>query len=157
MKQALLVRFIKTILVSGFVVGVMDGVAATIFSFVFRGQGPGWLFRYVASGAFGKEAFSAGPQMVVWGLLFHFSIATAWTGLFFLAWPHLTFLSAQRVASGAAYGLLVWLVMNLVILPMSQVGAGPIRFTVPTGIMILIHVFIIGVPISLMAQRYYAR
>jgi hypothetical protein len=65
---------VRAILFSGCIVGVMDGVAASIFSFVFRGSGPAGVFRYVASGAFGKDALAGGPEMVVWGLLFHIGV-----------------------------------------------------------------------------------
>ena len=59
------------------------------------------------------------------------------------------------VAAGMAYGLFVWLMMNFVVVPLTRITTGPIRLTTGTILMILIHLFVIGVPISYLARRYY--
>ena len=61
------------------------------------------------------------------------------------------------VVAGMAYGLFVWLMMNFVVVPLTRITMGPIRLTTGTVLMILIHLFVIGVPISYLARRYYAR
>ena len=44
--------------------------------------------------------------------------------------------------------------MNLVVVPLSNASPRLIQFAAPTVIMILIHLFVIGLPISYLAQRY---
>ena len=89
--------------------------------------------------------------------MFHFTVAIGWTGLYFLVAPHLRFLASSRVMAGIVYGVLAWLAMNFVVVPLSQVASGPIRLTTATAIMILIRMFVIGVPIAFLAERYYSK
>ena len=145
------------ILVAGLIVGVLDAVAANAHAYLLRGTPPAAVWRYVASAVFGKSAGTGGPEMVVWGLLFHLTVAIGWTGLFFVAYPRIRFLSANMVVAGMAYGLFVWLMMNFVVVPLTRITMGPIRLTTGTVLMILIHLFVIGVPISYLARRYHAK
>jgi hypothetical protein len=148
---------LRAILGAGAIVGTMDAVAASVYSYVLRGGTPAGVFRYVASGVFGKLALTAGGGMAALGLLFHFTVAIGWTGLYFVLAPKLRASSGNMVANGVVYGLLVWLAMNLVVVPLSNASPAPIRFAAPTLIMVLIHLFVIGVPISYLAQRYSAK
>ena len=146
------------ILVAGLIVGVLDAVAANAHAYLLRGTPPAAVWRYVASAVFGKSAGAGGPEMVLWGLLFHLTVATGWTALFFVAYPRIRFLSANMVVAGMAYGLFVWLMMNFVVVPLTRITKRWIRImTTGTVLMILIHLFVIGVPISYLARRYYAK
>lgn len=145
------------ILVAGLIVGVLDAVAANTHAYLLRGTPPAAVWRYVASAVFGKSAGTGGSEMVLWGLLFHFMVAIGWTALFFVAYPRIRLLSANMVLAGMAYGLFVWLMMNFVVVPLTRIAMGPIRLTTGTVLMILIHLFVIGVPISYLARRYYTR
>ena len=148
---------IAAILVSGLIIGAMDGIAAIAHAYGLRGTLPSTVFRYVASAVFGRDAFTGGSTMVVWGVVFHMTVATGWTALYFLVAPQLKFAASNKVLAGMAYGLFVWVMMNFVVVPMTRVTVGVIRPSVPTALMILIHLFVIGVPISLLAQRYHAK
>ena len=55
---------VQAILGSGAIVGVMDGVAASVYSYLLRGGTPAGVFRYVASGVFGKDASCPGPSPI---------------------------------------------------------------------------------------------
>ena len=148
---------LRAIVGAGVIVGTMDAIAASVYAYLLRGGTPAGVFRYVASGVFGRPALSAGIGMAALGLLFHFTVAIGWTGLYFVLAPKLRAASGPMIANGLVYGLLVWLAMNLVVVPLSNASPAPIRFAAPTLIMILIHLFVIGVPISWLAQRYYAK
>ena len=143
------------ILVAGLIVGVLDALAAMTHAYALRGAPPAAVWRYVASAVFGKSAGAGGPEMVVWGLLFHLTVAIGWTALFFVAYPRIRFLSANMVVAGLAYGLFVWLMMNFVVVPLTRITTGPFQLTTGAILMILIHLFVIGVPISYLARRYY--
>src|SRR5258707_544462 len=87
------------ILISGLMVGIFDAIAASLFSFGFSGASPDRVFRYVASGVFGKEALAGGTSTAAWGLFFHFIVATGWTSLFYLLHPKITFMSSSKYAA----------------------------------------------------------
>jgi hypothetical protein len=146
---------VRAILGSGALIGLMDGAAASVFALA-RGGTPAGVFRYVASGVFGKSSLTGGSQMVAWGVLFHLIVATGWTALYFLIAPKVRFLTTHWLVAGMSYGLLVWLAMNFLVVPMSNASPAPVRLTAGTAIMILIHLFVIGVPIALLAKRFRA-
>ena len=147
---------VKTIFLIGLVAGTLDGLAAVLMYSIPTGKDPMNVFRYIASGVFGKEAFSGGVPMAIWGILFHYIIAIGWSVLFFMAYPRLSILSKNKFMVAAAYGIFVWLMMNLIVLPLSDVpGGGPKDFaSITKGIVVLM--FCIGLPISFMTSRYYS-
>ena len=151
-----LISLSSAILIAGLIVGILDAIAASVFSYGFSGASPDKVFRYVASGVFGKDAFTGGLPIAAWGLLFHFIVATGWTALFFLIYPKINFFSSSKYIAGIGYGLFIWLMMNKVVVPLSNVPQAPFHFTIRTAVMILIHMFIIGIPISYLANRYYS-
>ena len=58
-------------------------------------------------------------------------------------------------ATGAVYGVFVYLVMNYVVIPLSRIGVFP---SPPPAIWItgvLVHMFFIGVPIALAARQAF--
>lgn len=151
------VSFLVSALVAGLIVGVFDAIAASVYSYVLFGSSPDKVFRYVATGVFGKEAFTGGLVTAVWGLFFHFIAAIGWTVLFYLLCPKINFFSSSKFIAGVGYGIFVWLMMSFVVIPISNVPAAAFHFSLRTVIMIMIHMFIIGVPISYLANKYYSR
>ena len=146
-------NLIKAILIAGLIIGLLDGLAACISAYVQREVTPDRVWRYVASGVFGKDAFAGGIPMAFMGLFFHFVIATGWTALFFLLYSRVKFLSWNKYVIGIGYGVFVMFAMNLVVVPLSNVpnpNTGSVQLP-----QLFIHMFIIGVPISLLANRSY--
>lgn len=145
------------VLLAGLITGTLDILSAFVhFSVVTHGQPVSKILVYISSGVFGKAAFSGEPAMAWWGLLFHYLIALTWSFVFFVIYPKIPGLSKHPVATGLVYGLLVWCVMNLVVLPLSQVPHGPLRL-VNSVINILILMAMIGLPLSFIARKYYTR
>jgi hypothetical protein len=145
-----------TILLTGLLVGTLDAIAAVIQFIIPTWRNPVRIFEYIASGVFGTNAFSGGPVMVLIGLLFHYFIATAWTSLFFTLYPRIPWLAKNKVVGGLVYGVFIWLMMNMVILPMSNVPHFPFRVS-GAAIGMVILMLVVGLPISFCTNRYYFR
>lgn len=148
-------KAVRTILRAGLVAGTLDALAA-MTTFMFRGgKDPAVVWKFVASGIFGKDAFAGGSGMVVWGLVFHFCIALIWALVFFLIYPAVRRSISNPVLIGLLYGILVWVIMNLIVLPLSHVPAQPIN---PSGVLIGMGVLMvcIGLPIALLVHKHYA-
>jgi uncharacterized membrane protein YagU involved in acid resistance len=146
----------KTILTAGFVAGTLDIIAAMVLRSIQVGKVniiP--VLKFIASGMFGKEAFKGGITMAFYGLAFHFIIAFGFAIGYFLAFPHLPFLRKHKIISGLLYGVLVWLIMNLVIVPLSNTPTLPFKFGAGTLIHIAILMCFIGLPVSLITHKYY--
>jgi hypothetical protein len=139
----------RAILLAGAVAGALDITAAFAFS-MSRGGTPVGVLRSIASGVLGAASFQGGTASAALGLLLHFVIATGAAAVYALAARRIAFLTRHPVPSGLAYGVVVYFVMNLVVLPLSRVAQRP--FT-PSPIMIAIHMLCVGLPIALVLRR----
>jgi len=145
---------LNNMLLSGTIVGILDGLAGIIVYHIWFGFTPGKVFKFVASGIYGKAAFAGGPGTIIIGILLHFVIGYACSVIYFYSYPKFRWLDKQPVWAGLTYGLLVFLFMNLLIMPMSAVveGAFDLRLTI---IRIIWHMVCVGLPISLITRNYY--
>jgi hypothetical protein len=107
------------------------------------------LFQYIASAVFGPVAFEGGRRMVVLGLFFHFIVALGWVGLYFVIHPWIA--GWGMFADAVVYGLFVWCMMNLVVVPFSKAVPRPLTFAF-VSINILILIVTIGLPCAYAAQ-----
>jgi hypothetical protein len=136
-----------TIFWAGFVAGVLDILYVIIF-YAWRGVGATRVLHGIAAGLIGREAAAkGGAATAALGLALHFVIAFAAAGVFYAASRKLRVLIERPVVSGMVYGVVVWLVMNLAVLPLS--ATPPKSFPSPTWIPVLIaHLFCVGLPIA---------
>jgi uncharacterized membrane protein YagU involved in acid resistance len=107
---------------------------------------------YIASGIFGKAAFTD-SGMAVWGLLLHYIIALLFTSFYFWLAHRWAWLIKHWGISGVVYGLGVWAVMNLLVVPASQAPSLPLE-PVNAGLEALILIGCIGLPVSFLAVRF---
>ena len=145
----------KAVLVAWLVAGTLDGAAASLQSLI-AGGNPVRVFQYIASGVFGQEAFSGGILMALAGGVFHYFIAFCWTILFFLLYPKIRLLSKNIHLTAAAYGVVIWIVMNFVVLPLSGVTQGAFNLQ-RAAIGAAILVVCVGWPVALMAKGHYSK
>jgi len=145
----------KTILLSGFIAGTMDMLAAIlVYSVVMQKVTAVQILHGIAAGVFGKNTVGNSTTMAFIGLGFHYIIAFCFAIGYFLVYPHVPFLRKQKIISGLLYGIFVWAVMNLFVVPMSNANHGP--FAWPSAIRAAAILMIcIGLPISLITSRYY--
>jgi hypothetical protein len=140
------------ILVGGFIAGALDITYAIVFS-GFRGVPAMRILQSVASGLLGSAAYQGGRTTAALGLCLHFLIAFSAAAIFYFASRRLSFLTRRAVVSGILYGVIIYAVMNLVVLPLS---ATPRRAAFPLIVIatgLFVHMFCIGLPIALATRR----
>lgn len=137
------------ILRAGLIAGVLDITAAFAFA-ALRGGTPLRVLQYIASGLLGSPAFQGGAATAALGLALHFVIALGAAAVYWAASRRIAFLATHAVPAGLLYGVAVYFVMNLVVLPLSSVPQRP--FT-PSLAMIAIHMLCVGLPIALVLRR----
>lgn len=142
------------ILLSGLLVGTLDIAAALIQYYAQTGKDPLNVLRYIASGVFGTDAFTGGVPMAGWGLFFHFIIAYSFTGFFFLIYPKWPLLSKNPWLTGLCYGILIWFVMNILVLPVSNVPQPAFNLQ-KALVAAAVLVAAIGLPLSFIAKRHF--
>ena len=145
----------KAILWGGLIAGALDLTGACVVSYLRAGVKPERVMQSVASGLLGAAAYSGGAKTAALGVGLHFLIATIWTVVFYAASRKLRFLLEQPILWGLVYGVIVWVFMNFVVLPLS---AFPPSRTPPTLtgrlISLLIIMFCIGLPIAFIVRRF---
>lgn len=144
----------KTILWSGLVAGTLDAAAGVIVYFLFFGFNPLQVLQSIAEGIFGPSAFTGGFLTVIVGLVAHYFIAFVVAGIYFFLFPKIKVLANNPVLSGLLFGAAIWAVMNLVVVPLSNIP--PASFNVPLAIVAITwHMVLVGLPISLITNNYY--
>ena len=83
------------------------------------------ILQGIASGLLGAQAFQGGNATAALGLALHYLIAFVWTIVFYMLAKNIRVLTRWPLIVGPLYGTFVWLVMNLVVLPLSHVHAPP--------------------------------
>lgn len=146
----------KAIVLAGFTVGTLDALAAVILYYISTGKNPVVVFNFIASGVFGNKAFYGGLTTALAGLIFHFIIAYLFTILLFFQYPILIRVFKKKLIIGALYGIFIWLIMNLLVLPSSNVPQTPPDF-LQAVINCIILIICVGIPLSLFCNKYYNR
>jgi len=145
------------IITAGLIAGTMDILAAFTLFFSKTGKSPIVVLNYIASALFGKElAYGGGMAMSAVGLLMHYMIAFGWAILFFMLYPKLSVLRGNKIVVGLVYGIFVWTMMNLVLVPMTLIVKGPFDLTNAITQCAILMVCI-GLPVSIVANRHYSR
>ncbi|MBA3875117.1 MAG: hypothetical protein H0X30_38830 [Anaerolineae bacterium] len=148
-------RAFNSILYGGLVVGVLDGLFALVFYGLILGVNQMQIFQSVAAGLLGKASYKGGIQTFLLGILLHFVVAICIAAVYYLANQRMPILITHAFVCGLIYGMLAYLVMNYVVIPLSAASSGGFNLTIfLTGI--IGHAFLVGLPIALIT-RHFAR
>lgn len=145
----------KVILSAGLVVGTLDILAAFLHYFLKTHNNPVVVLHFIASGVFGDRAYSGGLPMALWGLLFHFIIAFAFTILFFLLFRSSRFIQRLGILFSVIYSVFMWSVTQFIVIPLSHISSvAPLSFA---GVALSIGILIvcIGIPLFYIARKTY--
>lgn len=138
--------------------GLIGGSFDLAFALAFYGLRGGRLAnipKSIASGLLGMEAFHGGTPTVVLGVVLHYVIALGAATVYYLASRKIVLMRERAVPCGIAFGAMIYLFMNFVVLPLS--AAPRFRYTVVTvSADLIVHMFLIGLSIAL-AVRKFAR
>lgn len=144
-----------TILLSGLIAGTLDMLAAiTVYAFILQKTTAIKVLQSIASGLFKKDAYSGGSQMALYGLLLHYFIALTFAWFYFTIYPYFTFIKKNTLVSGILYGIFVWIIMNLVVLPTVFPVLPEKHLDFPLTLSILILISCIGIPIAFITRKH---
>jgi hypothetical protein len=141
------------VLVGGLVAGTLDITYACVFWALRRGTPPLRIFQSVAKGVLGPSTFEGGAATAALGLFLHYFIALAMSATYYLVARRWTMLVERPVLFGAAYGLVLYGVMNYIVVPLSLARGGGSGGALWVVLSIVVHALLIGVPIALFARK----
>jgi hypothetical protein len=107
----------------------------------------------IATGFLGPLAYHDGMISAAFGLMLHYLIAFAVAGTYMYVSGELP-LHRKPLLSGAIYGVIVYLFMNYIIIPISNFYPQPHFAVRPFLNGIIGHILLIGIPLGLLSKRY---
>lgn len=140
----------------GLIAGTLDIAFACIYWAIEASVPAQRIFQSVAAGLLGKASFQGGAATAALGLALHYFIATSMSLAFYLVAVRRRALVRRPVAYGVAYGLLLYVIMNHIVVPLSAASPGP-KDPLWIALGIAVHALLIGVPIALCARRALIR
>jgi hypothetical protein len=143
-------RPLRTIAVAWLTAGLLDITSAFVIAEI-KGTGSVRMLQGIASGLLGKRSFEGGLVTAGLGLTIHFFIAFTAATLFYLFSRKFSFLIEHAIVAGFLYGIVVYLFMYWVVIRLVFPNAHPSFSRDVTAV--LVHMFLIGLPISLIVNR----
>ena len=111
-------RFARPVLYGGLIAGTLDIGAACLIN----GRAPEIILQAVASGILGKASFRMGMPAAALGLLLQWAMSILIAAIFVVGSSGVSVVRRSWVASGVAYGVVIFFVMNFVVVPLSAAG-----------------------------------
>lgn len=143
----------QIILWSGIVVAVLDGIAGIIFFHIRLNFSPSKFMQWIASAIEGPSAFTAGSSAIIEGVVIHLLSSIIMAALYYLAYQSSRIIRGNTVISGIIYGFGIWIVMNLIVFPLSNVPPAPfVLFN--ALISITWHIVLVGLPIAIITNSH---
>ncbi len=147
-------RWASAVLSGGLVAGLLD-ISDAIITWGLRGVPAGRILQSVASGLLGRASYDFGFATMALGTFLHFFIATGAAATYVAASAKLPVLARRAVPCGLAFGVLVYLFMNYVVLPLSAFPGRSSAFAWPAFLHGVIgHAFLVGLPIALLTRKF---
>ncbi|RYD51584.1 MAG: hypothetical protein EOP60_10685 [Sphingomonadales bacterium] len=127
-------------------------ISAAIFITLSRGGPIDTMLRGIASGPL-PDATNWGMTGAAIGIAVHFAIIGAMAAVFVLAAQRIGWLKRHALTAGIAYGVATWVVMNQIVLPLRWPAIFPQFDAVNVFTQLACHIFLVGIPIALIARR----
>jgi uncharacterized membrane protein YagU involved in acid resistance len=172
-------KIIWAILLGGLAAGALDILYAFVaYGPLTYGIAPERVLQSVAAGWIGRDASRAGGmETALLGLGTHFLLATIMAAIYVLFATRFATLTRQAILWGLAYGLLLYVAMNYVVVPLSASATGAFATVSEIGPRlqdafsevrggggeqypwmlagtIFTHTVLVGLPIALIAKRF---
>jgi uncharacterized membrane protein YagU involved in acid resistance len=139
---------LAAILLGGFIAGTVDiGVACLI-----NGRTPIFICQVIAGGVLGRESLHGGLGSAALGLALQWAMSLIIAAIFVAAAQIMPFLARRWLLSGLAYGVGVYFVMNLIVVPLSRIGGRGYHFVPVRFAEDMLGMFLFGVIIAWFAR-----
>ena len=143
---------LRPVVLGGVIAGALDLVyICTLWAA--RGVSPVRILQSVAAGWVGRDAaMQGGLATATLGLFSHFGIAVVMACVYYAASRRWPILREQPVRHGALYGVLLYVVMTYVVVPLSAAGGNGVAWQWINLAHIAAHVLLVGIPCALAAR-----
>ena len=144
----------KPIVVATLVCGTLDILLAVSLTLM-RGREPAAMLRFVASGPL-PQATEWGASGSLLGLAVHYGLMAIMVAFFVVMARNVPTLTSQPLLWGLVYGLITYVIMNLVVVPLRFPAAWPPK-ALSIGTQLFAHIALVGWPLAFIARHYLRR
>lgn len=145
---------LRLIALGGLIIGTADAIIYHWFvSSVLGGHPLISVLQYIASGVLGDSAFAGGIATALLGVLFHFLISIVIAGVFILGADRIPLLRRYAIVGSLLYGFGVFIVMNMIVTPLSAAPPLPSPTTPQLIVNIMDHILVVGLPLGILISR----
>ena len=109
----------------GLLVALGDMAFATTLWFSWDLDGLARMFRSIAAGVLGQASATGGAPAAWLGVCLHVAMASSFVLAYTLLGWRMPRLLQHRVRNGIVYGVLLYVAMNFVVMPLSRIGSSP--------------------------------
>ncbi len=110
----------KKIIYAWLLTGTLDIGMALLHYFYASGKPVTNVLKFIASGVLGQTAFTGDIATAMVGLILHYGIALFFTVFYVLFFYKVAGIIHSSFLTGLSYGLLIWLTMFFIVVPLSK-------------------------------------
>ena len=140
--------------IAGLIIGSTDAIIYHWFiTSVLGGVPLITVYQYIASGALGESAFAGGIATALLGVLFHLLFSIVIAGVFILSADRIPLLRRFVIPGSLLYGFGVFIVMNMIVTPLSATPPIPAPTTPQLIVNIIDHLLVFGLLLGILVRR----
>jgi hypothetical protein len=151
MNGGIFAKPIKLIAWATAIAGTLDILSAFFYALL-EGHGPFVVLLGIASAVW-PGARHGGAVGAIAGLLLHFFIMLIMASIYALAAPRIGWTRRRPLSAGVLYGLSLWAVMNLVVLPLRWPALFPHFTALGLAEQLFSHIILVGIPIAWLTRQ----
>ena len=145
---------LRSSVIAGLIIGTADVIIYHWFVTSVLGAVPLIsVYQYIASGALGESAFAGGIATALLGALFHFLFSIVIASVFILSADRIPLLRRYVIPGSLLFGFGVFIVMNMIVTPLSATPPLPAPTTPQLIVNILDHLLVFGLLLGILVQR----
>jgi len=147
---------LRSSVITGLIIGFVDAIVYHWFvQHVLAGVPLISLYQYIASGALGESAFAGSIATAVLGALFHFIFSILIAGIFILCVDRIPLLRRYLIPGALLYGFGVFIVMNMIVTPLSATPPLPTPTMTELIVVVTDHILIFGLLLGILVRRNF--
>ncbi|HMO56436.1 MAG TPA: hypothetical protein PKC19_03700 [Roseiflexaceae bacterium] len=148
---------LRTIVLGGMLIFIIQFIHQWVVVTLIQGNPFILVWQYIASGVLGDAAFAGGIATALLGVGFHLIFSFVIAGIFILSADRIPLLHRYIIAGSLLYGFGVFIVMNLVVVPLSAAPPLPAPTTPWLIEAVIEHILGVGLPLGILVRRYATR
>jgi hypothetical protein len=143
----------KIIFISSLLASIAAGILDVFVAAALSRAPASRVLQTIASGVLGEASYNGGSRSIVLGLGLQIAMSFVIALLFNIAFAHLADIRRSPLLFGAAYGVVIFLVMNFVVVPLSR-SYPKQQWDVKSVVAVLIVMVLFAEIISLIAMAF---